>query len=180
VSEKEELVDTVWLACAIDGEGGIGIYLGSKLSLSPVIYVCNDNADFVGYAKAILESTSKILEPRGTYTVRLEQKLKIETVLKRVLPYLLVKRTQAQVVIKFIERRRQNSNAYTVDDWYDYLLLRLLNNRNRLSLSEIVSKVLDTIKSYESPQMIVKRYYIGERESMVKEVEVLLRKEGYV
>ena len=176
---KDELVDTVWLACAIDSEGSIEIALSSRLALLPRVYVCNNNADFVDYAKAILGCTGKTRVVKGTLYVTLCQKRRIETVLKRVLPYLLVKRTQAQTIIKFTEGRHQNSGTYTVNDWYYYLLLRLLNNKS-LSLSEIISKTLNTIKSSESLQMVMTRYSIGERESMVKEAEVLLRKEGYM
>lgn len=113
---KEE---AIWLACAIDGEGWIGKYVDPRNKNWPVLElgVSNTNKDFVDKASSIMGTTTRPMvrhsgmgkKPMWRSTRKGSQK--ILKILKEIRPYLIIKKTKADMVIKFIEGREWGNKS---------------------------------------------------------------------
>jgi hypothetical protein len=105
-----------YLAGFVDGEGSIGIhksYHGRKwVCLTPCFQVSNTNREIlealkekVGFGTITQDKrTGKNWRPTYNYCV---QGFKVKLILQQLLPYLQLKKKQAELVIRFIEIREQ-------------------------------------------------------------------------
>ena len=92
-----------WLACAIDGEGSITYGHRQRWILFKV-QVANTKIEFLEFAKQIT-GCGQIYGYKWV-VYRLAD---IEAILKQVLPFLIIKRHQAELVLKIAESKESNS-----------------------------------------------------------------------
>jgi hypothetical protein len=150
--------------------------------------VSNTNKEFVEYARYLLDNEEKpltkvhgIWERQQAYYTQLNKKGKVKEVLNEVLPYLIVKRKQAEVMLRFLKRRVAGA-YYTAEDWADYLILRLLNDRRRPTLTLLVEELLAKFRreySKRNMEWCNRNYPTIEYEKMIREAELIVRLEGY-
>lgn len=128
-----------YLAAAIDGEGSIMIIKGSGSRLLPLIQITNTNLDFL---KRIKEITGGFLVSTGKrkkhwskrYDLKIETLSRVYPILKQVVDDLIIKKKQAQLLIKFCENRlsRENeSDSPTREDWEIRKRIIELNKKGR-------------------------------------------------
>ena len=126
-----------WLASAIDGEGSIRM-VGKYNTVS--VSVCNTNKEFVEYAHKLCDAKTKIREDnrhignrKTLYEVQIHSKEDILNVLPQILPYLIIKKNQAEKAIevsKLKKDRREKcqicenkhySKGYCYKHWYEFI-----------------------------------------------------------
>lgn len=117
-------VDATWLACAIDGEGTIGIYRErrpknrSGYRYYAIVQVFNSNRDFVDKAVGLMGGSlqAKGEAKRGNKEVFVASttRRKVPPVLEAVLPYLVIKQKQAELALRF-SALLQSSTKRTFD-----------------------------------------------------------------
>lgn len=100
-----EEVDKAWLAAAIDGEGSIGVY---KKAVKITIH--NANEDFLKKAFSLFDGAggiSKRLMKSGNYCfiLNISRQDVVLNVLERILPYLIVKKSNALLCIDFLKNK---------------------------------------------------------------------------
>ena len=107
-------IEAAWLACAVDGEGWIGLYTNR---LWPVVEVgvCNSERNFVENAQMLMGGSVQVKGNRGLIHGYKSKKLMTRVVVKghkhvlhileSILPYLIIKKEKAQKVINFIRGR---------------------------------------------------------------------------
>lgn len=104
-------VAAAWVACALDGEGMIGVFKGKAATQSGVAYsakvvVTNNSLDFLSRFNQLVGGGCKLgtkpKEPgrKQGYRIQLPSRLLV-SVLDACLPYFVVKRRQALLVIAF-------------------------------------------------------------------------------
>jgi hypothetical protein len=110
------LADTIWLACAIDGEGsiimvGVGNPRSGTQKYTSYVSVTNTNCDFIEKAASIMGT--KITPHQSTFPNSKEcfvtitgKQSKIKVILERVLPFLIIKEEHAKLVLEWVEIRR--------------------------------------------------------------------------
>lgn len=105
-------MDSVWLACAIDSEGSIGLhYQGRKHSnsLSPIVEITNTDYSFIDNVSRItnekVHDITQVCNSRSVYRVRIIALNKILFVLDRVIPYFVTKKRHAELLIEFCAGR---------------------------------------------------------------------------
>lgn len=104
-------VQASWLACAIDGEGSIGIhrpYDGQrgKYRYRAVVSVTNTNLAFLAQVKSLVDGNVhvKTLPKRAGHKVCFAVDIKaraIPNLLEQIQPYLVIKQQQAKLVLQF-------------------------------------------------------------------------------
>lgn len=134
-------VEAAWIACAIDGEGTIAIQLNS----SPVrraryrakVYVCNTNTAFLMHLGHLVDGSFSIKNnPRvpgqkRCYQIFIRARA-IKQLLQRILPFLIIKRRQAELVIALCEAIEQSPIHLPSDhELFEHLWLecKALNKR---------------------------------------------------
>lgn len=144
--------DLAWLAGVIDGEGTIGmikrkVYAKGKYQYDARFSVANTNAEVMHHVIQIIRSLG--VEPyicqrepskdhhKSAVQVDLRRMAKVRTVLVAILPYLVCKKAQAEILLAFIDRRlshqeRGKNNPYTDTDMNDIDMLSRLNQRGVL------------------------------------------------
>ena len=142
-------VEAVWLACAIDGEGTIGVYRQKRkdgraqYKYNPIIHLYNTNFDFIAHAKRLVGGcgyvcTDKHPNNRGyktLYTLRLSNRA-VAVVIEQLTPHLIIKKQQAEVVKRFCSAVASASLQWGQDhDHYEalYWECRALNKRGTTS-----------------------------------------------
>jgi len=99
--------DKAWLAAAIDGEGTIAWYVNRKSGV-PYITVCNNHKGFVEKAQKIcryggIYSRQAKLSTNYVYTIT--QLNAVGYILKEIMPYLIVKKKKAEMVLEKILKK---------------------------------------------------------------------------
>lgn len=139
-------VDASWLAAAIDGEGCLylaGEYRYKRKSYHSVIMISNTNLDFVEHAKEIIGAgyirylpagPSKVSNGfnRALYTYHLRGRVVVGAVMKAILPYLIIKRDRAELLIQASEiddSRFKSRREEAKEDWSRLELLWCLSKR---------------------------------------------------
>lgn len=123
---ERELIDIVWLACAVDSEGTLdltstGKYKG-RVYKHPRLALYNTNLEFVSHARFIVRDKIGIgtvrpmvrpdsLGKKTVYVFTVSGR-KILPIVREILPYLIVKRDSASELLKWVPRPR---NQYTVE-----------------------------------------------------------------
>ncbi|MDA4129235.1 MAG: hypothetical protein OK457_00540 [Thaumarchaeota archaeon] len=102
-TEKE----AIWLACAIDGEGSIGLYHGQEGRFT-LIQMGNTNKNFVREMKRIIGCGSQIhrtkfkyphMGRKPIYHYTLKGSIRCERVLKQIVKYLIIKKQKALIIL---------------------------------------------------------------------------------
>jgi hypothetical protein len=119
--------ELAWLAGFIDGEGTIAIERSKSPSAkdgylySPSVSLYNTNSDSIKHAELIIKKVgveSKTLEDRrgdyvgASYHLRVRGQENVETFLKALLPFLVLKKSMAEVVLEFVSLRREQGSEY--------------------------------------------------------------------
>jgi len=120
--DMKYLIDSVWLACAIDGEGTISLQVNHY---TPEISVTGTNFAFVEKAAKIMETKVSVVKRQFTekyrignrepdrwaicYSARQRSMSKIKALLERVLPFLIIKACHAKLMIEFCELRENKT-----------------------------------------------------------------------
>ena len=138
-------VQAAWLACAIDGEGTIGIWRQRRSKNDPrwryyaAVSISNTNFDFIKHASNLVDGAvhvhnSERVKKEGhrvCYVLRVRSRA-IPQVLEQILPHLIVKRKQAEVALSFC-RAQQSAPIHTPSDSEIYehfhLEMKALNKR---------------------------------------------------
>ena len=122
-------IDLSWLAAVIEGEGCITIERGGKerrngdRCLNPSVCIANTNADFISAVVAIFDRigipchVSPKTRKEGwkpAFNVRTRGQNYVGKLLRLIEPYMRSKRGQLQLVLRFIESRRQYEKPRTV------------------------------------------------------------------
>jgi len=123
---------SAWLAALIDGEGCISLYvkyLGSTLVLAPMLTVVNKNIEILKRAKEYV-GAGHIGSPETQKCARYVADFKVAiNLIRRVLPYLVVKRPQAELVLEWYQyRQKQNFARYTERDVQAIQQIHLMNS----------------------------------------------------
>jgi hypothetical protein len=112
--------DAVYLAGLIDGEGMITInFYGTRPRprMRPLISIANTDKDLITWVRTRLGGVT--LKYRGEkarydlYTVQIARLLDVKSLLEQILPFLKAKKKQAELVLKWCEKRLQGT-------WRDY------------------------------------------------------------
>jgi hypothetical protein len=121
---KLEEKSKVWLACAIDAEGGIYLYHRKKKNgawdgYQNHIDITNTNLDFLKHAQNLMKGrirpTHRKEKRKPCFQLRISSQPEIANILGQILPYLIVKRPKAVEMLNFINshvdlRRKNNGN----------------------------------------------------------------------
>ncbi len=109
-------VQAAWLAALIDGEGSVGIWrqkraesVGQPYKYNGIIAISNTNFDLIARIKEVVKlcyaCTDRSPKKRGyktLYTLRVSNRA-VPSVLRQVLPHLIVKKRQAELVLRYYE-----------------------------------------------------------------------------
>lgn len=104
-------MDSMWLACAIDSEGAIGLHKARnrRRDFFPEIAVYNTNYEFIERVSimfnANVESRLKDTSRKMQYFTRTHAIKKLYGVLNRVSQYFIIKRRHAELLMEFCEGR---------------------------------------------------------------------------
>lgn len=109
--------ESSWLACALDGEGSIGIYTG-KDGRRAEIQLVNTNYEFVQHAKELVGGIGSTIcrhnySPHGSKTPEIRNRViyqwslkgsnRCYVVLRQIIPYLIIKKNKAEAIINEID-----------------------------------------------------------------------------
>ena len=109
--------ETAWLACALDAEGTIYVTNSGRGRLIPRIEVTNTDPRFINKCHQITH-VGFIFMKRGQkinwkpcWYWRSGSSHDIHGILRQVLPYLIIKKSQAEIVLTFIEMRASRTKV---------------------------------------------------------------------
>jgi hypothetical protein len=122
-----DLVEKVWVACAIDTEGTIVAAPSNSLR----ILVSNINPDFCEHVRKLTGIGSVGIHDKTQkhiiYAWRLFDMRKIHDLLIEIMPWMIVKRSLAEIACKYVELRLQPAAPYYGQHPYTKEELSLLN-----------------------------------------------------
>lgn len=136
LSDKMKGKDIIYISGIIDGEGCIGIFKenhkGKQPILRPLISITNSNHQLLKYLLNRLPKVKPIFYKRDiifhkNWTLMFRKQEIVESILREILPFLVAKREQANLVLKFINLRKQNKR-YSQEEWKLYRIVKNLNN----------------------------------------------------
>ena len=134
--DKKKVKDVIYISGVIDGEGCIGIFKetskGKQPVLRPLISITNSNHHLLKYLLNRLPRVKPTFYKRDiifhkNWTLMFRKQEIVESILKDILPFLVAKKEQANLVLKFINLRKQN-NRYSQEEWKLYTKVKNLNN----------------------------------------------------
>lgn len=122
----------------IEGEGSITLSRGKStifkqgFSLCPRFYITNTNLQLLSEAKKIISGTifkekSKNSKHRDKYRLTLDG-LKVRSFLVEILPYLITKKKQCELAIKYIDIHKRRC-GYSLEEQELYDRIKKLNKR---------------------------------------------------
>lgn len=106
-------IEKVWLACAIDGEGGIDFREYTENNRQFRVSVNNTNKDFAKRAKHLLNGKIMVQEGKLTelgnkrkpkWVAYVDRKDEVKNILEEILPYLIIKQKKAKDIIDWINK----------------------------------------------------------------------------
>lgn len=143
--------EKAYIAGIIDGEGAIFITKQSQRQFSPRIKIANTNKNIIDFLHEKIPKSSKVFlrkrnnskhKPVWEFSIRSFKV--IEELLKQVSPYLIIKTKQAELILKFIEQRKEELEARPRNqkgqyikknrDWYtenDLQIIEQVKNLNK-------------------------------------------------
>jgi len=145
-------IEKAWLAGLIDADGSVGI---NKHKLKwkdnpwthfhPIIQICNTNKTLLEYAKLIMDHKNRIYKKtvasstdkhniqhkKPVYSLKVLSISDCEHVLLQILPYLIVKKQQAKLLLDFLSFKKMHYHkGAKVDRSFEkqcYIKMRELN-----------------------------------------------------
>jgi len=136
-----------WLAGLIDGEGTITVERlrrrkNNNINYRPLIVINNTSLELIQKVREVcscgtisLHSPSymkRFPQKRTVYSIKIKGSFNVSAILKQIYPYLIVKRKQAEIVLKICE---ENIKAYSTNKLantkYLEMLKRELNRCNK-------------------------------------------------
>lgn len=165
---KLDEIALAYFAGLVDGEGTITIIRTGQIvadggrSLRPQVEVTNTNPVIVQHvidtfykmgAKPYIDTRASKNNWKAAYKIVAYGLNKSKKVLTCVMPYLLAKKAQAELVLEFIESRNsQPYNChYTDRDLNIYRQIRTLNHRGLASETEDYGSIFKHYRSNDSP-----------------------------
>jgi hypothetical protein len=134
------LHEKTWLACAIDAEGTISLYVQSNdRTITPYIGIYNTHPDFCqrAWQLTLLGHVRVANRPTGNKPVfvwEIRKQSEVLELIETVEPYLIIKREQARIVKRYIELRkthRSENGGFTKKERYHSDEERILVNQIR-------------------------------------------------
>lgn len=132
------LVDTVYTVGILDGEGSIGIWIDTKSKyLHPLVTISNNYIPLLEWLVRVFGIGSFGRVHGRTFQWRIVAINDILQFLRLLLPYLKIKRRQAELLIEYCELEKQNimeyvsnnKRPYSPRQWEIYEELKKLNKR---------------------------------------------------
>jgi len=125
-------VEKAYLAGLIDGEASFCIskheFSRKGTWLQPCLDICNNNEECLEYIREMYGGTINTVKNRAHH-LRFTHPRIIKKMLEDVLPYMIVKKEEAKVMLNFCESRlRRRGTAYTRNEWAWYQALRIFNS----------------------------------------------------
>lgn len=140
------MIDKKYIAGFIDGEGYISIVkhkdtrLKRGYTLFPIFRITNSDKiallEINEFIKGKIKSNgiSKNKEHKQVYRIEVIELRRIRDILREILPYLIIKKPQAQLMYDFCNKRLDyESRNYTDDDFKFPELFSKLNKKGRVS-----------------------------------------------
>lgn len=140
------MIDKKYIAGFIDGEGYISVVrhkdirLNKGYTLFPIFRITNSNKEALEkineFIKGDIRSNGKDKNPNHKQVYRIEViKLeRIKDILKKIEPYLIIKKQQAELMLDFCNKRLKiNVKNYSEDDFKFPELFSKLNKKGRVS-----------------------------------------------
>ena len=140
------MIDKKYIAGFIDGEGYISIVkhkdirLKRGYTLFPIFRITNSDKvallEINEFMKGKIKSNgiSKNKEHKQVYRIEVIELKRIRDILRDILPYLIIKKQQAQLMFDFCNKRLDYENRnYTDDDFKFPELFSKLNKKGRVS-----------------------------------------------
>ena len=139
------------LATAIDGEGSLSVIRHRKtkwLNYTPQIQISNKSKEWLEYfSKLGFQKIQPIKwKNRTYYRITMRNREKVLFVLKLIIPYLIIKRKQAELLIEFCESR----NTHTVGAYTD----REMEIRKEIFMMNITGR--GHLKKFENYDMVLR------------------------
>jgi hypothetical protein len=127
-------VDCIYLSGILDGEGCITVGAGKRetcINYNPIVVVQNTSKELIEWLQKtfggqVYLSKKETKKTRAAWTWRITKKKRIELLLLAVLPYILVKREQANLLLAFVRLERTAPTSQRVRIYEE---LRRLNSR---------------------------------------------------
>jgi len=139
----DELIDTVWLACAVDGEGYIGLEKPGTWYV-PEVSVANTSLEFMEKVAPMLKTNLipvnwwRYRNNKLALAARQRSMKKIREILSSILPFLIIKRRRAELLIEYCQIRESMTNTdrrlgvHDSREYVIYSLLKMLNKKGRV------------------------------------------------
>ena len=128
--------ESAYLAGIIDGEGTITFCKRwNRDSYNPIVSIANTDKDLMEYLHNQIGGTLTVyphrVPPRRTaYKLEIWQS-NVVPILEKVLPYLIVKREQAELMLEYIESRRNRVRVSSPFIEREVEIVGMVRNRNR-------------------------------------------------
>jgi hypothetical protein len=154
--------EKAWLAGFWDGEGSITIFThvekNGKKKICPTINVTNTHEgviahtvellDRLGTSFSILEKRSDTDKHKTAYTIGTRNISYIKTTLEAMQPYLVCKKAQCALVLRYVNKKLQQREAngrprYDDEDFDIQEECQLLNKRGKVPLSSTTTREAD-------------------------------------
>jgi len=119
--------ELAYIAGFIDGEGCISLHSirhvrGSRTTVSPRLIIVNTHKGVIDYLAEKLNTTiyarPSCGNAKGTFRMSVQGKKRLIPLLHLLLPYLIVKKLQAELIIEWADGRDESGRFSTRDKWY--------------------------------------------------------------
>ena len=128
-------LEKAYLAGIIDGEGTVALaHAANRYTLRPLVNVSNCDMRLMAWLKARIQFGNVVSrgKPRKSnwkkgYIFMIEYAWKCKVVLELILPYLILKRRQAELLLEYCSSHEKGK--YTERDLVIFLELKALNKR---------------------------------------------------
>jgi hypothetical protein len=140
-----------YLAGILDGEGCLTIGAGRRetgvINYNPIVLVQNTSRELIEWLQSrfggqVYLSKKETEKTKTAWMWRITQKKAIENLLLAVLPYLVIKREQAKILLAFVRLTPEANSRLRQTYWQQ---LRILNSRGK----SVTTNTQDTQKSEE-------------------------------
>ena len=143
-------VDYIYLAGILDGEGCVTVGAGRRetcINYNPIVVVQNTSKQLIDwlhktFGGQVYLSKKETSKTKTAWAWRITKKRSIETLLLAVLPYILVKREQAKLLLTFVRLERTAPSNLRVKIYEE---LRVLNSRGK-SVTTNMQNTDNTVK----------------------------------
>jgi len=178
--------DAPYIAGLIDGEGGIAININHRTPgidfVASVILGMTHKETIKRMAEVIgtkMSYEKRKLPAKPLYKVRIFKQADIEQILLELIPYLITKRRQAELVLEFIKLKRQGDAKTLKKQFNIYLQIRKLNPRSESvwrSKMDYTKLYKDVLRTQEYRRKYGKQWKV----QLAKDIELRLVKNNTI